>query len=1013
MKKKTDHSGLLGASLLALGALTAPAYAQDQTMPAADDSDEEIVVVGSRIRRDNFNAPSPIQVLTREESTRAGLASTTEVLQSTAATGGAAQLNNLFGGFVVNGGTGVNTIGLRGFGPTETLVLINGRRLSPAGVRGAVGAADLNTIPSALVDRIEILKDGASSVYGSDAVAGVVNIITNQNIDGFILEGQHNFVERGGGEQTRLSLVGGRDFGDLSLTGSVEYYERAAVTYAQRDFTRCPIDLVRDPATGDLLDDVDPVTGELKCWGINFVNSPGTTLNTIGTASRAGYGGPGAALTGNFTRWRPNAFIDDGAGGRLDGFEGVNGGGLQGFRNRDTFDPEMLDQELITPTNTLNIFLQAQYQLGGGHELYGEALYSRRESRGANYVQLTLDYPNNELLPPELRAGAVFSALSTFPATLPSNVPMPAAYPTQVRGFIGFGLTDATQEVEYTRYVAGIRGEIGFLDNWRYDANVYFGRNDSVQLQQNFLTDRVFNSLVIDTNPVNVAAAPANLVRRTPSGTSYICAVTVTNPGYGCIPAPALTAATIGGNLPGDWVNWIQQTLPETTEYDERALQFVVDGPLFSLPAGQVQAVFGLEYRNAEVDDTPEFNNINNNIYNYSSAQPTRGEDSVREGFAEIEVPILRDAQFAESLTLNLSGRYTDYESYGSGSTYKIGLTWEPVQNLMFRYTRGTSFRAPALFEQFLGAQSGFQPSNTDPCNLYGSLSPTNQVYINCDAEIGDTSFVQTHGVTVYALGGQANDLSAETSENETIGFTWRPIRDVDGIGDISLAVDRFSIEVNDQVAQLGYRNIFNLCYNSPDPATEPTCALITRDPSNAVTINNSYLNIASQKAEGFDIGARYRRSLFNGELSVVANMVLFNTQTFQLLPQFDATDTNGTIGVPEMAGDLSVNYEQGPWALHYGVSWIAEMDDYNALEEDPATSFFVLSTPDYFLHDASVQYNADAWRFTVGVRNLFDETPPQVSSVDPLFNGLGSTPFYSGFDMYGRQFFVNVSTRF
>ena len=1013
MKKKTDHSGLLGASLLALGALTAPAYAQDQTTAAADDGDEEIVVVGSRIRRDNFNAPSPIQVLTREDSTRAGLASTTEVLQSTAATGGSAQLNNLFGGYTVNGGGGVNTIGLRGFGPTETLVLINGRRLSPAGTRGAVGAADLNTIPSALVDRIEILKDGASSVYGSDAVAGVVNIITNQNLDGFVLEGQQNFVERGGGEQTRLSLSGGHDFGNLSLTGSLEYYERATLTYGQRDFTRCPTDLVRDPDTGELFDDIDPLTGEVKCWGINFVNSPGTTLNTIGTASRPGYGGAGAAATGNFTRWRPNAFTDDGAGGRLNGFEGVNGGGLQGFGNRDTFDPEMLGQELVTPTNNWNAFLQAQYQLGGGHELYGEVLYSRRESSYANYVQLTLDYPNNALLPPELRTGGAFSVLSTFPATLPSNVPMPAAYPTQVRGFLGFGLTQATQEVEYTRYVAGIRGELGFLDNWRYDANVYFGRNDSVNRQQNFLTDRVFNSLVIDTNPVNVAAAPANLVRRTPDGTQYICAITVTNPGYGCIPGPALTAATVGGNLPGDWVNWIQQTLPQTTIYEEEAFQFIVDGPLFALPAGTVQGVFGLEYRNAEINDTPDFNNINNNIYNYSSAQPTRGEDSVQEVFAEVEVPILRDAAFAESLTLNVSGRYTDYESYGADSTYKIGLTWEPVQDLMFRYSRGTSFRAPALFEQFLGAQSGFQASNTDPCNLYGSLSPTNPVYINCDAEIGNTAFVQTHGVTVYALGGQDNDLSAETSENETIGFTWRPVRDVDGIGDISLAVDRFSIEVNNQVAQLGYRNIFNLCYNSPDPVTEPTCALISRDPANAVTVDNSYLNIASQKAEGFDIGGRYLRSLFNGELSIVANMVLFNTQSFQLLPQFDATDTNGTIGIPEMAADLSVNFERGPWAFHYGVSWIDAMDDYNALEEDPATSVFVLSTPDYFLHDASVQYNTEAWRFTVGVRNLFDQDPPQVSSVDPLFNGVGTLPLYSGFDVYGRQFFVNVSTRF
>ncbi len=157
-----------------------------------------------------------------------------------------------------------------------------------------------------------------------------------------------------------------------------------------------------------------------------------------------------------------------------------------------------------------------------------------------------------------------------------------------------------------------------------------------------------------------------------------------------------------------------------------------------------------------------------------------------------------------------------------SGETYKIGLTWEPIDDLMFRYTRGTSFRAPALFEQFLGAQSGFLGSGSDPCDDYGGLDPTSDLFLNCDAEIGDTTFNATNGVTVFSIGGEENDLSAETSENETIGFTWRPIRNIDGLGELSLAVDRFSIEVNDQVAQLGGGNILNICYNSPTRPSRP-----------------------------------------------------------------------------------------------------------------------------------------------------------------------------------------------
>ncbi|MBY0565449.1 MAG: TonB-dependent receptor [Hyphomonadaceae bacterium] len=1021
MKFTRERASVLGASMLALGAMLAPSQAVAQTEPAQTEEtqEDEIVVVGSRIRRDNFNSSSPIQVVTREESVRAGLASTTETLQSTSVTAGSAQINNLFGGFVVNGGQGVNTLGLRGFGPTQTLVLLNGRRLTPAGTRGAVGAADLNTIPSALVDRIDILKDGASSVYGSDAVAGVVNIITTEQLDDFVLEGQLNIPEQEGGGQTRISLSGGGSFGNLTVTGSAEYYERDTLTYGQREFSRCPVDGIRDPATGQSLEDIDPLTGEVKCWGITFGNSPGTTMNTIGTASRAGFGGPGAAVLGNFTRWRPNSGVGDGVGGRLDGFEGVNGGGF-GFANRDTFDPDMLDQELITPTQTNNLFLQAQYDLGA-HELYGELLYSNRTSSGLGYVQLTLDYPNNGLLlPAELRTGSPFAVLSTFPATLPTNVPMPAPYATQVRAFTGFGNTSATQDVTYTRYVAGLRGDLGFADEWRYDFNVYHGKNEADNVQENFLVDRVFNSLVVVEAP---GGTPAHLTRTVPwdpdgagplaPGARYMCAITATNPGYGCIPAPPVTSSTVGGKYPSDWVNWIQQSLLERNLYEETALQLIVDGPLFSVPAGEIQAVFGVEYRTAELDNVPDFNNINGNIYNFSSSGITRGEDSVRELFTEVEVPLLRDQAFAQSLTLNVSGRYTDYDSYGSDTTHKLGLTWEPVDTLLVRYGRGTSFRAPALFEQFLGFQSGFLANTADPCDGYGARAPTDPIRINCHAEIGNLAFLQTSGVTVFGAGGAVFDLAAETSENETYGFSWRPLQDVEGFGEFSLAIDHFSIELNDAVAQPGARNILNICYGSANPATEPYCSFVSRDPSFRLTVTNRYLNIASQVAEGYDFGARYVHTLWDGEITLVANLTNYTTQQFQLLDIFSPTDTNGRIGAPELTGDFSMNYGRGPWNFRYGFSWIDGMSDYNALGQDPETSIFILSTPDYYLHDASVEYEADSWRVIFGVRNMFDEQPPVVSSVNPLINGLGSMPIYSGLDYVGRQFFVNVSTRF
>jgi outer membrane receptor protein involved in Fe transport len=203
------------ASSAAFAQTPAPAAA-----PAAAPKVEEIVISGSRIKRDTFTSTAPLLILRNEDAALAGFTSTAEVLQGTAVTGGQGQINNAYGGFVTDGGPGANTIGLRGFGPTRSLVLLNGRRLAPSGTRGSVGAADLNTLPDAIVDRIEVLKDGASSIYGSDAIAGVVNIITKRNTTG-ITAGAKLSVPDGGGEESRFSLVGGfvSDNAYVSVTG--------------------------------------------------------------------------------------------------------------------------------------------------------------------------------------------------------------------------------------------------------------------------------------------------------------------------------------------------------------------------------------------------------------------------------------------------------------------------------------------------------------------------------------------------------------------------------------------------------------------------------------------------------------------------------------------------------------------------------------------------------------------------------------------------------------------------
>ncbi|MCC6789894.1 MAG: TonB-dependent receptor, partial [Hyphomonadaceae bacterium] len=867
------------------------------------------------------------------------------------------------------------------------------------------GAADLNTLPSAMVDHIEILKDGASSIYGSDAVAGVINIVTERELDHFTLEGQHNFTEQGGGNQTRLSITGGHVFdgGRLRVSGAVEYYERDAITRGDRDWASCNTRLFSPPQAPDY---IDPRTGTLRCYTTGLTGENGVTINTIGTGTTAGVGATGTVGT-TFNRWRPNSAVLTG----IVGYEGVGGGSTTSLDIRDTFEPRMLNVDLVSGGENWNAYLQGSYDLHalGDAEIYAEALYSRRQSVQVGYRQLSLDYPDNSpLLPSQLWTTPNFSNATTYPNPAPTNVTLPPAYATGVRAFIGFGNYDTSQDVTFNRYLAGIRGDF-LLPDWRYDFSVTYGRNEGEYTFESWLTDRLFHSLNVVTAPVGT---PTNLVRNV-NGTNYMCAVTATNPAYGCIPAPFLSNQVVAGtDFPQNWVDWTFVPVVGLSVYEELTLAGAIDGPVIDLPAGQVMAAFGIEYRDAEINDTPDFNSVNNNLYNLTASTPTRGTDTVTEVFGEVEVPLLAGQPLADALSLNVSARYTDYDSYGADWTHKVGLLYRPFEGLSFRGTQGTSYRAPALFEQFLGSTTGFLAATQDPCNNYGGLPVTSQRYINCNAEIGNTSFVQTQGVTVVSAGGAAQGLEAETSDNYTIGFVVSP---TDWIGEqfgrLELAVDYFSIHVENQVTRVGFANLRSLCYDSTSFPTDPYCSYFQRNPSTlALRAFDNYTNISNQEAFGIDYSARYQQDLFGGTATVNLNLTQYKEQSFQVLPTSASSDSNGWIGSPEWVGDVAVNFETGPWVLRWGTTWVAAQSD-AARRGNPAG--VDLDTPDYYLHNVSVQYTQEDgdWRLTAGVRNLEDVEPPTISA--GFNNRVGNSPIYSGYDYFGRQFFVNLSTNF
>ncbi len=1002
-------SALTFVPSVAMAQTAATTNAQDQDEDEDDVTEvEEIVVVGSRIARDVYNSPSPVQVITRDEATLAGLASTTEILQGTAVTGGTGQVNNLFSGFVVNGGPGVNTIGLRGLGPTRTLVLLNGRRVAPAGSRGSVGSADLNVLPSALIERIEVLRDGASSIYGSDAVAGVINIVTRDDLDGITIDAQYNATTdaNGSGDASRISVAGGLQGDRWSILGSIERFDREEIKLGDRDYARCPTAGPFLPNTAGFADFIDPFTNAPKCFSID---NGGVTVNTLGLGARQAIGAFGSATPGtlgSFNRFRPNAAITTG----VIGFEGVGGASAPSLDVRDTFDPRMLETTLFSPVTTTTAFIAAGYDLQalGNAELYAETLLNKRESGSLDFRQLTLDYAVGSLLiPANLSVGGAFAA----------NQGLNPGRNVQARVFAG-DTYSSSQEVDFAKQVFGIRGDLGYRD-WTYDAYASYTRSKSEYSSDLYLTSAMINSLDVVAAP---AGTPASLVRQGqgPAGSvSVTCRINVTNPGTNCIPAPFITSDTVGGRIPNDFRDYITRPVTGTTEYTEFVASAGIGGELFTLPAGEVQIFLGAEFREGEIDDTPSIESQTGNTYNFSTAAITRGTDSVYELFGEVEVPLLRNLPFIQELTFSGSARFTDYESYGEDTTYKIGLLYQAVDWLGFRATFGTSYRAPALFEQFLGATAGFLASTTDVCNNFDAAGRNPNLAANCASEGLPAGFTATTSVRQLNAGGAAAGLAAETSENFTAGVVLTPTLP-GSLGELAIAVDYYDIVIDNGVSLTGTPFILNSCYTSSSAdfsSRSGFCALVQRDAATrALTVTNGYVNIATNVAEGIDYNLRYRNEFGPGNMVVNLNVSQSLERYNQLFPTDPIFTDVGQSGNPEFTASFNAQYAWNEWTVFYGVEWIdgtTEEDDYFARNGDSLLNDFGINSflDEYYLHSTSVRWNNDDLAITAGVRNLFNEAPPTGTGF--WVGGIGNSPTYSGYDNFGRSVFVNLTKSF
>ncbi|MDP3802362.1 TonB-dependent siderophore receptor [Brevundimonas sp.] len=1020
----------MASTIIAGLAVFAPTMVMAQTQPAQTQQQEdeeaaeidEVVVTGSRIRRNEFTSSQPIQVITSEQATLEGLADTSEILQSSTAANTATQINNFFTGFVTTGGPGVNTVSLRGLGAQRTLVLINGRRVGPAGVRGTVGPTDLNTIPSSLIERAEILTDGASSIYGSDAVAGVINIITKTNLDGGFIGAYASMPLEGGGEEVQVSASYGNTFDRGYLSVGADYYERSELLFGDREHFDCPQDRVySDPQLMHRIDVLED--GEYKC---DFV------LNSIMRTQLAGSIGP--VLAANR---RDGDFVFNSAAVQGGGFTGCDAPGFQhvagGFNSGATPGPDCsitasptavrraaysvyplyndryASRTAISPVTRTSFTAFGGYDLTPNIELFGELLLNRRESEQFSWRQL-------------------FPTVSPYHTNNPFGGPFNGMTNTFNGGYyvtpVALVDTFSRQQVDYGRAVVGLRGDIDlFGRGWDWELAAQYSKSDGTYGGNFFYNDRVAATAGLDAlfagRPFGASAVPG-----TPEAAN--CDVARLTSATACPTGGVnwFTDAFISnGQLTAEEAAFINGYEEGSTTYVHQYVEGVISGDLFDLPAGPVGAALGFHMRKEEIDDQPGEQQQAGNLWGQTAAGRTRGSDTVKELFAEVELPLLRDVPMFESLSVNLSGRLSDYDSYGENSTYKVGLNWRITPEFRIRASQGTSFRAPALYELFLANQTSFLgQANVDPCRNWGT-STNQRLRDNCAADGVPDNYNDPGSSALITTGGGVGILEPETAEAVSVGLIWTPT-----FADLNIALDYFQIDVDNQVAQFGAGNIVSACYNSDDYPTDPLCTLFVRDKTGGprnnqiLSVNDSYVNISRQSNKGLDLNVRYTREFSFMDLTIAARVSHILDWTQQVFTASAPTILNSRIGSPETVGELSFRFDRGDWTVFYGIDYVGPADNqpFNTTpgQEGGATVFLGQAAyvergvDEYLNHAVSIRKRFDKWTFQAGIQNIFDENPPYLG-IGSGATVIGNTPLASQYDWNGRTAFVNVSRTF
>ena len=917
----------LGGMTLSMGA----AFAQEASAPM-----QRVEVTGSRIRQVDLETAQPVQVMTQEQIQKTGLITVGDVLNQLSSVGSPDFSKG--GSLTSNRENGGQFINLRNLGSNRLLVLVDGKRWT----QSVDGFTDMSTVPASMIDRIEVLKDGASSIYGSDAIAGVVNIILKKRMDGGNLSVYLGANKEGDGKSKDFSLSYGANSDKASLMFGLSHTEQGVVWANKRPITGFP----RGPQYPTEGFGVGP-------WG-NITDLDGTfdkVLNHTGGALGDGVGADSR---------NPANYHD---------YDG---------RPEDNFNSAS-QMMFAMPTKLDTLFTKGTVELPYGMQFQTTAMYSQRKS-----VAQIAGYPLNSMTQPSypvyIDKDSWYNPYGNWVAGAGNGQDLFFYRRTVERPRI-------TENQNRTLHIdATLTGDFEFRTlPWNWSV----GYNHSAVRGSTYGTGNL--------NLLNLKRALG------PSFLNQSGVVQCGTPNAPIALAECRPFDIIGGPSASnpEVIDYVMSTGQSTYGSTINSATADLSGEIFTLPAGGVGVAVGLEHREVRGYDVPgQFEQSG-----YSSdlaGNATRGRYTVREAYAELNVPLLKGVRFAELLSLNLATRHSDYSNFGVTNNSKASFMYKPTKDLLIRGTWAEGFRAPSVGDTFGGGQQTFD-DYLDPCDaLYGQTSDP-AVAARCAAAGAGVrngqpfrQLAQTGPITSaagdqspypFVAGAGNSSLSPETAVTRTAGFVYSP----SFVPGFTLGLDWYKVKITNRITEITATDVAEYCYVQ---GLAPFCAALKRDPitGQITSLNRGNANIGAQEAEGVDLSITYRlpRTQY-GQFTVRSDTAYVDKLREQATAGAEWIDEAGEYFYNRTKSNLSLDWSLGNWNATWTTRYHGGVKDrcykVNAVEcsniggeASWGKNYNQLGGVAYT--DLSVGYKT-AWKgqVMVGVNNLFDKKPRLITT--------------------------------